>query len=492
MYYYIMIAPILALPLLYSVPQSSLPRNLTYALSLDLGNSTLPALLSKTNPQALQMFDLGLRLYHVFWFDLAETAFGQSVKWDSNFAMAYWGQAMSQKYPIWHTEYLNKASHILESIPASAPRNAVESSLIDATKHYLDPSRPTAARELDYSVAIKKIQDSYPNDADIGALYALSLLGLACTSNDAAEKSRMVTLQLLKKFPNHRGLLHYSTHSHDDPSHASQALDESIRLAKLTPGSSHATHMQSHLFVNLGDWNKVLESNRMALKAADSYCSAIGGGIDCDFDNKYHALEWHHYSLLQLRDPSSIADVKRIIVASDTNKLYSDWRYRMQARQQAVQPTVKIFSSVDVSELKGTNAFWDAYTESGALVAQALHRSATHKQIPDLTSRFKSLLNTTITMKYVNTQVSIDSMQYMGLRLLSLNDKSGLDWLKRAADAEEHNAKDADSPTLPIVPAMETYAVHLKMFGKVKECDMILKVSDTHWSHRVSPLLPMH
>jgi hypothetical protein len=177
-------------------------------------------MLTPTSPMALRLFDLGLKLYHVFWFDLSVYAFRYSRAYDRSFFMSYYGEAMALKQPIWHTEDVVKAHALLSQIPPNAKLNQVESLLVDAARTYFDPSKSVTAREQDYSDKMKRLYEKYPNNADIGslrsnlgALFSLSLLGLSISSPKYGETAKSVNSQLLAKFPNHRGLLHYQTHA---------------------------------------------------------------------------------------------------------------------------------------------------------------------------------------------------------------------------------------------------------------------------------------
>ncbi|PNH12061.1 hypothetical protein TSOC_001087, partial [Tetrabaena socialis] len=72
-----------------------------------------------------------------------------------------------------------------------------------------------------------------------------------------------------------------------------------LALAALAPASSHAQHMRSHIALRFGNWSQVVDSNKAAVAASDSYCAAAKAGNDCDADNRWHALEWQLYGQTQ-------------------------------------------------------------------------------------------------------------------------------------------------------------------------------------------------
>ena len=59
---------------------------------------------------------------------------------------------------------------------------------------------------------------------------------------------------VLQSNPGHAGALHYLIHDYDDPEHASLGLGAARSLAAIAPDSSHARHMPSHIFLQLGMW----------------------------------------------------------------------------------------------------------------------------------------------------------------------------------------------------------------------------------------------
>eukprot|EP01126_Amoeba_proteus_P035594 TRINITY_DN3593_c0_g1_i9.p1 TRINITY_DN3593_c0_g1~~TRINITY_DN3593_c0_g1_i9.p1 ORF type:complete len:438 (+),score=59.48 TRINITY_DN3593_c0_g1_i9:181-1314(+) len=348
--------------------------------------------LSPTNEQTKALFELGVKLYHVFWFDLSRAAFKNARLADPNCTLAYWGEALTYKFPIWHTEYPENATRVLNLIPENIPTSDVERELINAVRVYLDPSKSTFLREYLYAEAMKVLYEQ-DLDEDINALYALSLLGLATNQNqtDALSQCRAVLPKLLNRCPNHRGLLHYWTHLNDNPLLANQAVNESTLLAKLSPASTHSVHMQSHIFLDLGKWDKVVISNDLSLSASDRFCNAIGQGDECDEENRYHALEWSHYGHLQLRDKKICTDrfLRLTNVWRDELKLeaklnYAQWLYRIYSRQQVLQPDTDLLKflypdedhvlppSITYPSSSGPDQdnFWQVYSESGALVAR--------------------------------------------------------------------------------------------------------------------------
>lgn len=216
--------------------------------------------------------------------------------------------------------------------------------------------------------------------------------------------------------------------------------------------------MQSHLYLNFANWDKVIESNEIAINAADKFCNYMNQSTDCDTENKYHALEWRHYGLLMKRDRKSLNDLERIVNDSKHNSNLTQWKYRMYARQQQVMPNDNIlpFSDTPPPHITNGNPAWDTYSESGALVAYCLHCLSTNKSIPPLSAQFAKIHSQTSSVStYIQNLVKIDELQYEAIQKIQNNDpKAGLKLLKLASEIEYSNKKNPDSPTLPVIPAL--------------------------------------
>jgi hypothetical protein len=67
-------------------------------------------------PAAQEAFLTGVKALHNFQFDEAAVAFQAAQKADPNFALAYWGEAMSHNHPLWAQQDLAKAKAVLDRL----------------------------------------------------------------------------------------------------------------------------------------------------------------------------------------------------------------------------------------------------------------------------------------------------------------------------------------------------------------------------------------
>jgi tetratricopeptide (TPR) repeat protein len=160
---------------------------------------------------------------------------------------------------------------------AAAKANKTEQALIAAlAKRYADP-QPEDRKPLDeaYAAAMREVWKAHPDDADVGALFAESLMDLRpwdfWTPDGQPQpgtEERVATLEaVIAKAPDHSLALHLYIHAVEASPHPGKAIGAADRLRNLQPGLGHLVHMPSHIDVRLGEWAKAIESNTKAIEA---------------------------------------------------------------------------------------------------------------------------------------------------------------------------------------------------------------------------------
>ena len=253
--------------------------------------------------EAMPFFTEGLLLLHSFEFEDAAQEFVKAQEIDSTFTMAYWGEAMTYNHPLWKERYTEEglaALHKLAPTPAERLQQAkteIERDFLEAVEVLYSEGEKV---ELDraYKDKMKAMYDKYPGNHEVAAFYALSLLGASKsrTEDDFYDKGAKIVQGIIDENPKHPGALHYLIHSYDDPDHATLALDAAHSYAKVAPDAEHALHMPSHIFVALGMWDEVIQSN------IESYEASVTRMKEKDLDNDargYHAFKWLMYGYLQ-------------------------------------------------------------------------------------------------------------------------------------------------------------------------------------------------
>jgi tetratricopeptide (TPR) repeat protein len=207
--------------------------------------------------------------------------------------MAWWGialcngphinnAAMDEAHSKAAWEALQKALALRDK--ASPP----ERDLIEALKsRYVDPAAgklpltPEERKPLDkaYADAMKQVQAKYKFDADIGTLYAESLMDLrpwdlwSHEGQPRPETPEIVkTLEfVLNAAPQHPGANHLYIHAVEASPNPEKAVPAAERLGKIAPSAGHLVHMPAHIFARVGRWEDSAQSNRDAIVADTAY-----------------------------------------------------------------------------------------------------------------------------------------------------------------------------------------------------------------------------
>jgi len=291
--------------------------------SQEFGSITFP---TSGAPAAQAAFLTGVKALHNFQFDEAAVAFQQAEKTDPAFAMAYWGEAMSHNHPLWAQQDVEKAKRALDTLdPTPAGRVAKarqpkEKAFFEAIHTLYFSPGDKLARDTAYSAAMARMYAQWPDDDEVAIFYALSLLGTV-RPGDTGFRRQAVAASIAEdvygRNPKHPGAAHFIIHSFDDPDHAPLGLRAADAYAKIAPSAAHALHMPSHIYVQLGMWQKAAASNVDAYKAATELNAKMKlpeGRED------FHTLSWLAYANAMLgRFDEARKNVDQAKAAADRN-----------------------------------------------------------------------------------------------------------------------------------------------------------------------------
>ncbi len=305
----------------------------------ELGTIQFP---TSASGEAQTAFLVGVKALHNFEFDIAGEAFRQAQKANPNFALAYWGEAMSYNHPLWAEQDIAAARRVLERLGPNAAARAAkapagkERGLVEAVE-VLFGAGDKYSRDVAYSGAMKKLYEQYRGDDEIAVLYALSLLGTARPGEKnvrTAMQAAAIAEDIFRRNPNHPGAAHFIIHAFDDPDHAILALPAARAYSKIAPAAAHALHMPSHIFVQLGMWDDVVASNLVAYKAAVDLADKKNlprGRED------FHTLSWLQYAYLQqgkVAEAQKCVDMAKAVADKNMdNPRIRDGYASMKARQ---------------------------------------------------------------------------------------------------------------------------------------------------------------
>src|SRR6185369_16096775 len=274
--------------------------------------------------KAQAQFLRGLAALHSFWYEEAFDAFRESTKIDPDFAMGYWGEAMTYNHPLWGEQDLTAARAVVAKFNETPKLTERERAYLNAVR-LLYGEGDKRARDVAYSAAMEKIYRAYPEDLDAAAFYSLSLLGIAGGEKGyrLQMKAGAIALEVYQKNPNHPGAAHYIIHAFDDPDHAILALPAARRYASIAPEAPHARHMPAHIFLQLGMWPEAAASNEAAWESSDAWMKRKNLSVNV---RDYHSLHWLLYVYLQqgrYNDAEKLLTLMKKVMSESTydNKL---------------------------------------------------------------------------------------------------------------------------------------------------------------------------
>jgi len=242
--------------------------------------------ISTASADAQAFFNQGLVWAFAFNHDEAIRSFQAAAVHDPGCAMAWWGVALCNgphiNNPVVDAEHAHAAWKAIQKAKERAgSASPVERDLITALASRYAKPQPDDRRPLDeaYAVAMEQVWTKYPNDADVGTLFAESLMNLQpwdLWTKDGRPKGRTLEiLAVLEKVlagdPNHPGANHLYVHATEASPHPEKGAAAADRLREAVPMSGHLVHMPSHIDVQLGRWSLAADQNARAIEADARY-----------------------------------------------------------------------------------------------------------------------------------------------------------------------------------------------------------------------------
>lgn len=218
--------------------------------------------------------------------DEAIRSFKEAARLDPDCAMAWWGVSFAEG-PNYNdpamTKRRNEASwDALQKAMARVDNcDPWEGDLISALSTRYETPFPDDRTHLEaaFAEAMGKLWKKYPEDADIGALYAEAEMvrkpwELYTSDREPVEGTEKIVAtlaQVLALNPNHAGACHLYIHAVEQSNTPERALLVADRLCDLIPISGHIRHMPSHIYTRVNEWNRAIEQNALAIEADDRY-----------------------------------------------------------------------------------------------------------------------------------------------------------------------------------------------------------------------------
>jgi tetratricopeptide (TPR) repeat protein len=264
------------------------------------------------DPKVQAEFNRGVAMLHSYWFLIARRTFEGILQQDPTCAIAYWGVAMDYLGNTLATvptrAEAQAAWDALEKARTIGAKTQRERDFIEALSGYFreHEKTPVDARLSAYNAGLERMAQSYPNDFEVQAYYALTLQASAKKSDLTYAnqiKSAGILEKLFEQNPQHPGVTHYLIHAYDFAPLADKGVASARRYAGIAPAVPHARHMPSHIYSMVGLWQESIASNQSAIEIQPDY---------------FHAADFAVYAHLQLgQDVKAKALAEKSIATAD-------------------------------------------------------------------------------------------------------------------------------------------------------------------------------
>ncbi|MBX2820864.1 MAG: tetratricopeptide repeat protein [Rhodothermaceae bacterium] len=232
---------------------------------------------SSVDEKARPYFDQGFQTMYAFAKDDAKRSFREAWKRDPDCAMCYWGEAWAWG-PYLNGKMKNEeAPHaykaIQKALSLKEKADPLDQELIDAmavryAENFFALAQPV--RDTAYADAMGKLYEKYPNDLEIGTLYAEALflleprLGERDLEDPDLQRLHAVLEDVLEKDIKHVGACHLYIHATESTSDPGKAEGCAEYIGSSIPGASHINHMPSHTWNEIGRWGDAVRANIQA------------------------------------------------------------------------------------------------------------------------------------------------------------------------------------------------------------------------------------
>ena len=269
--------------------------------------------ITTSSAAAKTWFNRGLNWCYAFHHKEALRCFSKVVELDPQCAMGYWGIAYATG-PYYNIPWVKMSpdgrvqalgvtydnAQKARALAAAKDVTPIEQALCNAlTARFqaasVDDEDVLGQWDDDYADAMRAVYARFPHDNDVCAQTAEALICRTpwklwdlqqrkpADGTDTAEAITIIEVALQRIAERgetqHPGLLHFYVHIMEMSPEPEKALAVSHALQPLVPDAGHLIHMPSHIYILCGQYQKVIESNVLAVEADDKYIavdSAVG------------------------------------------------------------------------------------------------------------------------------------------------------------------------------------------------------------------------
>jgi tetratricopeptide (TPR) repeat protein len=240
---------------------------------------------STASPECQAFFDQGLGFFYSYTWTEAVRSFETATKHDPTCAMAWWG--LSKACEKWgRAAYAPPLKKAQELLPGASHR---ESLLIRARlqeKGILEGVAPEN-RKKEAIKTLDELLSLYDDDEE-------GWFGRAQVA-DGPNAAVPYYKALLRINPLHPGAHHELLHHYENIRRPALGWQHALGYMESSPGLAHAFHMQAHLAMRIGKWDKTTDNSARAIELEEAYhkrmkINGTDGGLDWQFPHHLETL----------------------------------------------------------------------------------------------------------------------------------------------------------------------------------------------------------
>jgi len=431
---------------------------------------------------AQQHFLHGLAQLHNFEYWSAAEDFQKVQQIDPDFALAYWGEALTYNHTIWMRQDKKAALKALNkyaSSPSKREKKAksyLERDLLKAVDILYGEGTKQQQDDL-YLSFMEKLHNKYPKNVEIASFYALAIMGTAHEGRDFGlyMQSAAVSQNFIKDYPRHPGIAHYLIHATDDPTHAPLGLAAANAYGDIAPNAGHPQHMTSHIFLALGDWKGVIKANIRAMDLTNAKRKAEGKGpTGCG-----HYASWLQYGYLQQGDQLAAHDMMLLChqnAQEDKYKRLSSYAWQRALYLLDTEDWDGDVAQMSVSFGDDHRALFENQLMDGWIAVKTNNASAARSQLNNANQTFELIKQDWESKKLAKDQperklpiVQLKQLEAL-IVLLEGEQESAVKILREAVEIEKA-LPFGFGPPKPAKPSLELLGevlISLKMYDEAK------------------------
>ena len=436
------------------------------------------------NAEAAPLVERGVALLHHMMYDEAKFVFGMADDRDPDCAMAYWGQAMTIIHPLWpdvpSASQLERGLEAVERSFALGGHSDRENAYLETTRAYFEGGEQLTERQrlANFASAWRGMSEAFPTDLEARAFYSLALRATADVQDKTLQIQKAagaLAESVLAEIPNHPGGHHYTIHAYDVPSLAEKALVAADHYGEITPRVPHATHMMTHIYTRLGQWEKAIEWNTISSDAAWELCIQ-SGEVNLHYT---HALDYLAYAYLQIGADDEVG--KLLQTAEQLQPPYGETNRHTSAYMFAALPVRYTLERRDWEaaaklQPRMPSSFpWEsAHDPYVAITHFARALAMSHLGRPDdATTDIEALRSLRDSVApasaYWALQIEIQELAALAWQAFARGEvESGLETMQQSAALEASTDKDPVTPG-EVLPAAELYGDMLLEAGRFED-----------------------